>query len=110
MALSLATALLYLSCVSFYHANKKHSTVHWIKNSPTYRRIGKLFAWCLLITSLLISASAMGWEQGIPVWLGLLTVAGIGSLLASALTPGYHITSGGLSAVIALTLAVGLMV
>ncbi|MEM7016009.1 MAG: hypothetical protein AAF512_01565, partial [Pseudomonadota bacterium] len=102
MPLGLATALLYLACVAFYHAHEKRSELSWVKTSSAFRFGMRISAWGLFLVSLYIIGQYLGWARGIPVWLGLLTLMGLSSILIAVLIPKYHVITGSISAGLAL--------
>ncbi|MEM9619376.1 MAG: hypothetical protein AAF936_15585 [Pseudomonadota bacterium] len=90
----LGTAFLYAASFGFYHANVKRTTFSILKASATARFISLIASWFLAFASLYIFASILGWERGIPVWLGIFTLTGALSLLVSALAPSRHAATG----------------
>lgn len=99
MLVTLATCLLYLACFGFYHAGERRTAFDWLKTSEPARRWLRLGAWALAVVALFLLAQVQGWERGIPIWLGLLTLTGVASLLVSALVPRRHkLTAAGSAA------------
>lgn len=94
MIATLGTALLYVACVAFYHANQKRTVFVDIKKSPRNRQAVFAGAWALALLSLFVFASAQGWERGIPIWLGVFSLVGGLSLAISTLAPAHHVASG----------------
>ena len=66
-------------------------------------------SWALALVSLVLLAQPQGWERGVPIWLGLFTLAGIASLLVAALVPHRHVTTAAGSAAGAAIAGLGLM-
>lgn len=65
-----------------------------------------MLSWAATGASLFIFASMLGWERGIPAWLGVFTFTGALSLLASALAPKQYPLTG--AAALAIVVSSGL--
>ena len=94
MILTLTICLLYLACVGFYHAGKTRTVFNQMQVSAASRFALRSSAWGVSIATLFLLSGNQGWERGVPVWLGLITLAGVASLLVSALIPRYHSATG----------------
>lgn len=85
--------LSYTACAVLYHSGRKRSAWSRLRASRALRGAGYAASGCLLILALMSAASGLGWERGIPLWLGLLTVAGMASLLLAITRPVFHLWS-----------------
>jgi len=61
-----------------------------VEASWQWQRAVQLSGWVLVAMALLCLQQQLGWEYAIPVFLGLLSAAGLSSLLIAALVPSYH--------------------
>lgn len=102
MTLITATALLYLACFAFYHANQRRTAFEWVENSPIRGKAIRYGGWVVAIVGLAVLVAVHGWELGIPLWLAVFVFAGVTSLLISALSPKSHLPSAVASAVLLL--------
>ncbi|MEL6934321.1 MAG: DUF3325 family protein [Pseudomonadota bacterium] len=93
MTIIAATALLYIACFGFYHANKRRTAFDWIKATSTRRKVTRYSGWLIAFGALGLLVTQFGWELGIPLWLAVFVFAGVSSLLISALWPKTHIPS-----------------
>ncbi|MEM6914571.1 MAG: DUF3325 family protein, partial [Pseudomonadota bacterium] len=102
--------IMYLGCVAFFESGERRGRVHDVLNitpSPTWlRRSG----WAALLFSLVLFAQPQGWERGIPIWLGALSMAGGTSLLVSALLPRWHLWTGAGAGVVASMAILGALI
>ena len=110
MAVGLATALLYVACVGFYHAGARRTAFPAIKESALLRRLVWAGAALTTALALIIIDHVEGLERGIPIWLGLLTATGVASLLVSALAPQRHIPSAIVALIGAVLFALGTLI
>ncbi|MEO0973729.1 MAG: hypothetical protein AAFX85_11595, partial [Pseudomonadota bacterium] len=91
MVVALSACLLYLACVGLYQANGKRTQIAAVRaNEPLQRAVGSA-SWLLAVAPLALITSDVGLERAIPLWLVLLSIAGLSSLLVSALAPGRHV-------------------
>ena len=104
---ALGSIMAYAGCVLLFQSGERrvrHPAVRFAKEKM--RRV-KMAGWALALGSLLPLSAPQGVERGIAVWLGMLAMAGIASLLVSALFPRLHMFSipaaGALSAAMAVT-------
>ena len=109
MPVALATFLLYLACVGFYQAGATRTSFQRLKTSAGTRQSVRLASWLATLAALVLLAQSQGWERGVPVWLGLFTLAGIASLLVSALAPHRHLMTAAGSAAGAAIAGIGLL-
>lgn len=93
MILVAATAILYLGCFCFYQAGKRRAAFRRLKDSEGARRLVHIIGWVLAFAALFLLAEVYGWELGIPLWMGMFVIAGVTSLLVSALWPRLHVPS-----------------
>ena len=93
----LAASLVYLACVLFFQAHAKRTTIEKLRVSSVLRKNTRVVAWVLVFAALYVFSSLQGWERGIPVWFGALTLAAFISLLTATLAPKKHVMSGGLA-------------
>lgn len=100
-----ATALLYLACFAFHQAGERRAFFALLKNSRAARRTAAGAGWLLAMSSLYAFSSVEGWERGVPVWLGVFTLAGAAVLLSGALAPPALKWSGPAAAAAALVAA-----
>ena len=110
MSAALAMFLLYLACVGFYQAGAKRTSLERLKTSAAARRSVRLASWGVALVALVLLAQPQGWERGVPIWLGLFTLAGVVSLLVSALAPRGHLVTAAGAAVAGLGLFLAAMV
>ena len=85
--------LLYLACALLYQAGVRRTTIAMAKNSGPVRLLFRLVAIALFAGSLWLASVPQGWERGIAVWLGLVSLAALASLLVAGLRPQRHAAS-----------------
>lgn len=103
MQVIFAFSLVYLGCFSFYHADPRRTGFDVLRQPSGMRVWLRVAAWILLGLSLLVLVNLLGWARGIPSWLGLLTLAGIVSLLIAAVDTQRHVMTGVVSVLILIT-------
>ncbi|MEM8825736.1 MAG: hypothetical protein AAGD40_02260 [Pseudomonadota bacterium] len=72
-----------------------------MKDSSLVRRGTAGLAWATALAALAILVIARGWELGIPLWLAAFAMAGVASLLVTALAKRWHLTSAAIAAIVA---------
>lgn len=97
----LAAALLYTACVIFFQAGARRSGLDAVRRSAVVRNVSRAIAWAAVLAALWLCAEPQGWERGIPVWLGLFSLAGGLSLVVSALNVRVQALTGLGAAVVA---------
>ncbi|MGB6230969.1 MAG: DUF3325 family protein [Litorimonas sp.] len=93
MLTAIAVLCAYGACLAFFHASPRRTAVSQIKSSLALQRGVRALAWSLSVAALVLMVALMGFERGVPSGLGLLMLAGITSLLVSALRPERHVKS-----------------
>lgn len=91
------TALLYVSCFAFFHANKKRTAFAAVKASLALQRGMWAFGWGTALVACVLIVSRKGAEVGIPLWIGAFVLAAIISLFTEALWQRVHLPLAGLS-------------
>ncbi|MEM0930515.1 MAG: DUF3325 family protein [Pseudomonadota bacterium] len=107
---SLALAITYLGCVAFFEAGERRGRLHEVLTLSPSGTWLRRWAWAALIIALFLFAQPQGWERGVPIWLGALSVAGGISLLISALLPRWHIWTGAGAGLLASIAAAGALI
>ena len=110
MVTGVSACLVYLACAGFYQAGPRRAQLPTLKRNVNARRMVYAFAWGLMLIAFLLVALPQGLERGIPIWLGLLTTAGIGSLLLVALRPDWHLPSIVVAVVLATMFGAGAVI
>lgn len=90
MVMTVAIALLVVAAALLLEADRKRAAWPLFQSSAAMRRSARWGGGALAAASLWLSAYPQGWERGIAVWLGLVTLAGVGVLLWSSWKPGRH--------------------
>lgn len=97
----------YAGCVLLFQSGERRARHPAVRFAKDKMRPVKMAGWALALCSLLPLSTPQGVERGVAVWLGMLAMAGIASLLVSALFPRLHMLSipaaGALSAAMAVT-------
>lgn len=106
MTVILGTSLLYLACVLFYHAHERRTAMAAVRSSSQAQVRVTLAGWGLAAASLFLFSMPQGWERGVPLWLGVFTLAGAASLLIAALAPKRHVATGVAAMVVAVLSAI----
>lgn len=91
--------LIFSSCVLLLQADAHRGRVLTLRRSKNKRYLARLIAVFILIACLTMISALNGWELGIPIWLGLLSVASVASLFLNAQAPVWHAPTGGLAGV-----------
>ncbi|MEO0421945.1 MAG: hypothetical protein AAF184_06400 [Pseudomonadota bacterium] len=94
MVVALSACLLYLACVGLFHANPKRSQLAPLKSNVPLQQAMRWASLVLLLIPLALMSTTAGLERAIPLWLVLLSLAGIISLLVTAVAPRRHILTG----------------
>lgn len=97
MDLLTITALLFVSSVTFFHANGKRTSIEAIKTSRAMQSVLTTAAWSTVALALALIVSRKGWEVGIPLWLGAWIFAAVLSVFLAALWRKAHLPSAVLS-------------
>jgi hypothetical protein len=90
MSAVVASMLLLVACIGFYHARSARTRFDALRQSARRRISLRWICWALLVLSAWLFALPQGWERGVPIWLGTLSLAGIVSLLLVTLAPRWH--------------------
>ena len=94
MQVVFAISLLYLACFGFYHADPRRTGFEYVRKQRQLKAWLQLAAWAASAAALFVVADLIGWERGIPVWLGLFMCAGVTSLFVAAVNVRRHVLSG----------------
>lgn len=86
-----ATCLLYAACALLYQADKRRAVFANVKSSKRIRYGMRAGAAALFIATLYLLAPLQGWERGVPIWLGLLTLVFVAGLFLGAQKPELHV-------------------
>ncbi|MEO0818459.1 MAG: hypothetical protein AAFX86_14295 [Pseudomonadota bacterium] len=85
-----ATCLLFAACALLYQADDRRSAFAGVRGSQPARFGMRAGAVALFALTLMMLAPLQGWERGIPLWLGLLTLVFVAGLFLAAQKPGWH--------------------
>ena len=94
MITALAACLLFIASASWIEANEKRAALASVKALPHFRYIARAGGWLFAILALIMLAQPQGWERGIPIWFGWLSLTSFISLMTTALFPGRHLIIG----------------
>ena len=103
MQVVFAVSLLYLACFAFFHADPRRTGFDYVRRQPHLKAWLQLAAWAAIAAALFVLADFVGWERGIPVWLGLFICAGVTSLFVAAVNVRRHMMTGGLCVLVLIT-------
>lgn len=95
------SALLYVACVVFFHADPRRTWLDALRTSARNRQIAWTAGGLLALISVAVLWCAAGLELAIAFWLGIATAVGSVSLWISALAKTWHVASGCVAAIIA---------
>ncbi|MEL7103801.1 MAG: DUF3325 family protein [Pseudomonadota bacterium] len=90
--------LLYVACALLYQADERRAAFAQIKESKSMRYGLRSVAAILFLVSLMSMAPLQGWLRGVPIWLGMLSLAFVLGLFVAAQRPGWHAPSAMLAA------------
>ena len=95
METGLGVLLSYLACAGLFQANSRRTTIQSFRfpdgDWPVLnRRLVLSASWALIIVSLLLFSAPQGFERGVPIWLGVLGLAGFITLFIAAIKPSLH--------------------
>lgn len=93
MPTAAAFCLLYTACAGWFHAAERRTAFAACRRHAGARWLLRGASWVFAVGALLALRAAVGLERALPVWLVLLTLAGISSLLVTALAPRRHVVS-----------------
>ena len=90
-----------------YQADDRRTSFAQVKKSAQIRFCLRAGAGGLLVISLLIMAPLQGWLRGVPIWLGLLSLAFVLGLFLAAQKPSWHAPSAMIAGGIGVLATVG---
>ncbi|MEO1661542.1 MAG: DUF3325 family protein [Pseudomonadota bacterium] len=90
-----------------YQADDRRTSFAQVKKSAQIRFCLCSGAGVLLVISLLIMAPLQGWLRGVPIWLGLLSLAFVLGLFLAAQKPSWHAPSAMIAGGIGVLATVG---
>lgn len=93
LAIISSLCLLYFACALMYQADDRRAVFAQVKESRPLRFGLRSGAAVLLIMSLLIMAPLQGWLRGVPIWLGLFSLAFVLGLFVAAQKTSWHAPS-----------------
>ncbi|MEL6411660.1 MAG: hypothetical protein AAFQ38_14785 [Pseudomonadota bacterium] len=85
-----ATCLLFAACALLYQADDRRSAFAGVRGSQPARFGMRASAIALFALTLMMLAPLQGWERGIPLWLGLLSLVFVAGLFLAAQKPAWH--------------------
>lgn len=91
VATAAALCLLYTACAGWFHAAQRRTAFVACRGHAGARWLLPGASWILSLGALLALHAAVGWE--LPIWLVLSALAGISTLLVTALAPKWHVLS-----------------
>ncbi len=97
MQVAFALSLLYIACFAFYHADSRRTAVALLKRQTHLKAWVQAAAWAACLAALLVVADLAGWERGVPIWIGLFTLAGVASLFVVSINTKRHLASAVIS-------------
>lgn len=105
---SLAALLLaFAGAALLYQADARRTQLVRLRTSRRWRDGARAVGGAALVAALVLAAAPQGFERGVPVFFGLLTVGFVGTLLLAALRPGWHPSAGSAALVLGGVLAMG---
>lgn len=90
LSASFLEAGLFAATAGLFHAAEKRTHIARLKQDAKARAALRGVSWALLALFLGYAVMLAGWEIAIPVWLGLLGVAGAASLFLAAISQPWH--------------------
>ncbi|MEM9256698.1 MAG: hypothetical protein AAGA91_14725 [Pseudomonadota bacterium] len=93
MSYLLSFNMTYMACAVLYHCGRRRSALPAMRRMGWARAVGYTLSWVLMAWALQVTATPQGWERGVPIWLGILTLAGMCSLILATLVPRAHLWS-----------------
>ncbi|MEO0974808.1 MAG: hypothetical protein AAFX85_17105 [Pseudomonadota bacterium] len=90
----MSACLLYLACAGLFQANPKRTQLAPLKGSVPLQQAVRWASFVLLLIPLALMSATAGLERAIPLWPVLLSLAGIFSLVVTAVAPSRHVLSG----------------
>lgn len=102
-----ALLLAFAGAALLYQADARRTRLARLRASRRWRDGVRALAAVSLVAALFLAAVPQGFERGVPIFLGLLTVGVVGTLLLAALRPGWHPPAGGAALVLGSALAMG---
>lgn len=86
--------LLFAACALLYQADDRRSTFSGVRASQQVRYGLRGAALVLFAMTLWMLAALRGWEIGIPLWLGFLSLVFVAGLFLAAQRPSWHAAAG----------------
>ncbi|MEM6858873.1 MAG: DUF3325 family protein [Pseudomonadota bacterium] len=83
----------YASCVLFFQSGERRAKHPAVVVPAPRMAFARVAGWAMLPLSWACFIAASGVEVGTAIWLGVLALAGILSLLITAVLPKYHLAS-----------------
>lgn len=103
---ALGVLLSYVGCVLLFQGGERRARHRAVRVPKAWMARSKAAGWALVLIALVPLSIPRGLEIGVTVWLSILALAGVASLLVSALVPRWHLASplgvAGLSLLLAL--------
>ncbi|MEM9388567.1 MAG: hypothetical protein AAGA68_26235 [Pseudomonadota bacterium] len=94
MVVATSACLLYLACVGLFQASPKRTHLVPLKDNVPLQQVVRWASWVLVFVVLALMTTTVGLERAIPLWLVLLSLAGIISLVVTAVAPSRHVLTG----------------
>jgi hypothetical protein len=85
-----STCLLYAACALLYQADDRRSAFAAIRTSRPKRYGLRGIAIALCVLTLFMVAPLQGWERGVTLWLGLISLVFVAGLFLAAQKPDWH--------------------
>jgi hypothetical protein len=98
---------LFAAIAGFILAGARRTTAAKVQRSASLRTILRCLAAAALCATLWLAGRWLGWEVGIPAWLGLLSVAAVAGLYLAAVSRRALLAAAGVSAFTFVTGAAG---
>ena len=90
MASLAALFLTFAGCGLLYQADARRSAFAGLKTSWRARYLVRGCAVGVCMLALCLAAAPQGWERGVPIWVGLLSLCFVAGLYLAARRPAWH--------------------